>query len=94
MKGRKARARGRTDERDGLVDGVDLLGLSLDNVDGSLLVSGDESSGLDQRPSLKGSDSDGGKERSVEEVVVRRDDGLWGIVRSREGDQRAVRRPV
>lgn len=68
--------RGRTDELDGLVNRVDLLSLSLDNVDLSLLVSSDESSRLDDGSSLEGSNGDGGKQRSVEEVVVRGDDGL------------------
>jgi hypothetical protein len=64
---------------DGLADRIDLLGLGLDDVDLALLVSGDESGRLDDGSSLERTDGDGGKERSVEEVVVRGDDRLSQI---------------
>ena len=56
-------------EGDGLLLGIDLLGLSL--IDGNLplLVSGDVSGGLNDTPWFEGTDSDGRKQRSEQEVV-------------------------
>jgi hypothetical protein len=63
----------RTLESDSLLDRVDLLCLGL--VDGhlSLLVSGDESSWLDDTSGLKGTDGNGWQEGREEEVVSGRD---------------------
>ena len=74
--GERGGGSGLTDELDGLVDGVHLLGLGLDHVDLSLLVSGNESGRLDNRSGLEGSDGDRGEQGRVQEVVVRRDDSL------------------
>lgn len=72
---------GLTLEGNGLLDRVDLLCLGLVHLNLSLLVSGDVSSWLDDRPGLERTDSDGRKEGREEEVVSGGDDDNVELLR-------------
>jgi hypothetical protein len=61
---------------DSLVDRIDFPSLCLVNSDLPLLVTRDETGGLDDGSSFQGADGHGWEQRGEEEVVARRDEDL------------------
>jgi hypothetical protein len=75
-KGKQGKGKGRTDETNSLLRGVNLVDLSLVDLSLALEVTGEETGRLEDGTSSEGADRYRGEEGGEEEVVARGDDDL------------------